>query len=221
MMANARILVIRESDFGAGVIERTLKDLECAACITESSGEKGVDKAVKMRPDLALVELGLEDTVSGVEAASKIRGQLGIPVIFLVGEDTEELLRSAQSTHPSGYVVEPFSARQLRLNIETALSMHGRKGHQLQTERLLDLAGVDKASRYELMKTVFDNMDEGVIVADVTGHLLFFNSAAESIVGMGLTETLPGDWAATYGLYLPDGKTFLPAEDNRKRSVTR
>lgn len=214
MIANARILVVRESDSGAGSIEGTLKDLECAECITESSGEQGVEKAAQMRPDLALVELGLEGAVSGVEAARKIRGQYGVPVIYLVGQDTEELLRAAQSTHPSGYVVEPVSARQLRLNIETALSVHGREEHRLETDKQLDLAGVDKASRYELMKTVFDNMDEGVIVADVTGRLVFFNSAAERIVGMGLTETLPGDWAETYGLYLPGGKTLLPAEEN-------
>ena len=213
-MANARVLVVRESDSGAGSIERTLKDLECAECITESSGEQGVERAAKMRPDLALIELGLEGAVNGVEAATKIREQIGVPVIYLVGQDTEKLLRSAQATHPSGYVVEPISALQLRLNIETALSMHGKDRLRLKTEKQLDLAGVDKASRYELMKTVFDDMDEGVIVADVTGRLLFFNSAAERIVGMGLTETLPGDWAATYGLYLPDGKTLLPAETN-------
>ena len=189
MIADAKILVVGESDSGAGSIKKVLQDLECAECIIESSGEQGVEKAAKVRPDLALIELGLKGAVSGVEAAAKIRGQFGVPVICLVGEDTEELLRAAQATHPSGYMVEPFSALQLRLNIETALSMHGREGHRLKGERQMDLAGADNASRYELMKTVFDNMDEGVIVADVTGRLLFFNSAAESIVGIGLTQT--------------------------------
>ena len=167
-----------------------------------------------MHPDLALIDLGLEGAVSGLEAAANIGGQLAVPVIYLVGEYSEDLLRTAQATYPAGYVAEPFSARQLQLSIEAALFMNGSEGPRVKTETRLNLAGVGKASRYELMKTVFDSMDEGVIVADVAGQLLFFNSAAENIVGMGLTDTLPDDWAATYGLYLPDRKTFLPAERN-------
>ena len=214
MMTNARILVVRESDSGSGELERRLKDLGSAECVTVNSGEQGVEKAAELRPDVALVELGLEGAVSGVEAGAGIRRQLSVPVVYVVGKTTEELLPAARSTQPSGYLVEPFSALQLQLSIETAMSMHGRNGRRLTTEKQLNLLGVDEASRYELMTTVFDSMVEGVIVADVNGRLLFFNAAAESIVGLGKTETLPDDWAATYGLYLPDGETLLPAQEN-------
>ncbi len=214
MMTKAKILVVGVRESVAGNIEDTLEDLGCAQCVTVASGAQGVERAAQMRPDLALIELGLEGAVSGVQAAAKICGQLGVPVIYLTGEDTEEQLRAAQATHPSGYLVEPFSARQLRLNIETALAMHGGQAHHVNTDDQLDLAGVGRAGRYELMRTVFDNMDEGVIVADVTGRLLFFNAAAERVVGEWSAETLPDSWAATYGLYLTDRKSLLPAEEN-------
>ena len=213
MMADARILVVGESDSGAGSVESTLKDLEFAECIAEASGEKGVEKAARMRPDLALIELGLEGAVSGVEAATKIRDQLGIPVIYLVGEDTEELLQAAHATHPSGYVVEPFSARQLLLTIETALCMRGRDEHHLQTEKQLDPAGVDTAGRYELMQAVFNSVSDGVVVTNREGEFLYANSAAKQIVGVGVTDAPPDQWSETYGTFYPDKKTVFPSSE--------
>ena len=84
MMTKARILVVGERESGAGNIEETLGDLGCAECVAVSSGAQGVERATQMRPDLALVVLGLEGTVSGVQAAAKICDQLGVPVIYLV-----------------------------------------------------------------------------------------------------------------------------------------
>ena len=50
------------------------------------------------------------------------------------------------------------------------------------------------------------------MVADADGNLLFFNAAAEKILGGSATKANPAEWGGAYGWYLPDQNTLLAAE---------
>src|SRR2546425_5842847 len=56
-------------------------------------------------------------------------------------------------------------------------------------------------------------MGDGVAVADENGKFLFFNPAAEQIMGLGATEAPPDGWTKRYGVYLPDTITPYSPED--------
>jgi len=64
--------------------------------------------------------------------------------------------------------------------------------------------------RVRIQQCMLDNMVDGVIAADEEGRFLFFNPAAERILGRGLTEARLGRWPSDYGLFLPDGVTPYP-----------
>lgn len=64
-----------------------------------------------------------------------------------------------------------------------------------------------------ILRCVLTSIDTGVVVADPAGKFLFFNPAAEKILGTGPTEGAPADWAAQYQTYLPDMTTPFPAEE--------
>jgi PAS domain S-box-containing protein len=64
----------------------------------------------------------------------------------------------------------------------------------------------------EVFRLILDGMGDGVIVADLQEQFLVFNPAAESMFGLGATNTRSEDWPARYGLYLPDMVTPFPAE---------
>lgn len=61
-----------------------------------------------------------------------------------------------------------------------------------------------------LLRSVFEQMQDGVIVADMQGRFLVFNPAAERLVGMGPVDSDPSAWSSTYGVYLEDGETPFP-----------
>jgi PAS domain S-box-containing protein len=50
-------------------------------------------------------------------------------------------------------------------------------------------------------------------VADENGKFLFWNAAAEHLVGLGPQDVPPTEWAAVFGIFLPDGTTPYPTED--------
>ena len=81
-----------------------------------------------------------------------------------------------------------------------------------ETEARLEQTVSELHDRSQLMKTVFDNMDEGVVVSDASGKLLLFNPSAERILGKGQMDATPDEWSDTYGAFYLDMETPVPTE---------
>ena len=213
-MTDAKILIVEDDEPSAAHLEECLENLGYTVCASVSCGREAIEKVEHKRPDLALVDLGLAGEISGLETAERIGSQFDVPVVYLTDEAEEDLLQQAQATNPFGYVLKPFEKRQLHLNIQTAVSMHGRETGYKHTE--IRLKRIIKRLRdfTRLMKTVFDSMSEGVIAVDENRKLVFHNSVARSF-----GEDLPAEgdidkWAENYGIFQPDGKTLVPKEES-------
>ena len=63
-----------------------------------------------------------------------------------------------------------------------------------------------------LMKTVFDSMYEGIVVLDLTGHLLFVNPSIQQMFGTDPPDALLSKWSKTHGVFYPDKKTPVPID---------
>ena len=64
-----------------------------------------------------------------------------------------------------------------------------------------------------IVGTLLDSLTEGVIIADRSGQLRYFNPVAEEILGIGIQDVELGEWTATYGCFHPDGTTPIPSEE--------
>lgn len=63
----------------------------------------------------------------------------------------------------------------------------------------------------KMVRTVLNNLFEGVIITDNSGKFLFFNNVAKKIIGLGSKKIMPSEWKKIYGCYLTDKKTpYLP-----------
>ena len=213
-MTDAKILIVEDDESGAAHLEECLKNLGYAVCDAVSCGREAIEKAADMRPDLALVDLRLEGEVTGLEAAAQIGSRFDVPVVYLTDEAEDNLLLRAQATNPFGYVLRPFEARQLHLNIQTAVSMHERECRQRETETRLKRIIKRLKDFTRLMKTVFDSMSEGVVAVDENRMLLFNNSVAKRLGGdIPLDEDID-KWAEKYGVFQPDGKTLVSKDES-------
>ena len=96
--------------------------------------------------------------------------------------------------------------------VEAAVLIFRDITRQKQTEARLQQTITELRDRTRLMETVFENMDEGVAVADAEGKLLFFNPSAERIIGKGAVESEPDEWSDIYGAFYPDQETRVPAD---------
>jgi sigma-B regulation protein RsbU (phosphoserine phosphatase) len=65
--------------------------------------------------------------------------------------------------------------------------------------------------RLRMMEAALRQSAEGVIVADREGRFVFWNAAAERIIGKGPLAIAPEEWSSVYGCFLVDAVTPYPS----------
>ena len=119
-----RILIVEDETMIAKDIESKLRNLEYEPLPIVRSGEEAVEKAGKLRPDLILMDIILNEKMDGIEAAGQIMAHFDIPVIYLTAYADDKLLERAKITEPFGYMIKPFHERELQSTIEMAIYKH-------------------------------------------------------------------------------------------------
>ena len=128
-MTKPTILVVEDdADLAREIIERA-QAFGYEVIHTTSRGDQAVAKARELRPDLILMDIGLEGQMDGIQAAGLIR-ELQLPVVYVTGSSDASTLERAKVTEPFGYIVKPFEPRDLQVAIEMALYKH-----KMQSER--------------------------------------------------------------------------------------
>ena len=168
-MANAQVLVVEDEGIVAKDIQNTLKKLGYAVPAIASSGEEAIKKATETLPDLVLMDIVLEGYMDGVEAAEQIRDRFDIPVVYLTAYADNKTLQRAKITEPYGYILKPFSERELHTAIEIALYKH-------QMERKL-------RDSEQWLATTLKSIGDAVIATDAGGFVTFMNPVAEALTG--------------------------------------
>ncbi len=78
-----------------------------------SDGQEAVQKAIDLKPDLILLDIGLP-TINGIEAARQIRkASPESKIVFVSQESSADVVEEALSTGACGYVVKTQAATQL------------------------------------------------------------------------------------------------------------
>ncbi|GEM_PF-2608036 len=74
-------------------------------------------------------------------------------------------------------------------------------------------AEIELKKQAQLLKSIIDNMGEGLLVCDAQGKTLFVNPAADQMLGGQIGDPLPGEKGQKNEVYKADGETLLlPSE---------
>jgi two-component system, response regulator PdtaR len=87
------------------------------------NGEKAVQLAQELKPDLVLMDVKMP-VMDGITAAEQIVKARIAPVVLLTAFSQKELVERARDAGAMAYVVKPFSPADLVPAIEIALSRH-------------------------------------------------------------------------------------------------
>ncbi|MCG6551845.1 MAG: response regulator [Candidatus Magnetominusculus sp. LBB02] len=124
MTSGINILVVEDEIITARDIEAKLKKLGHGVVGIASSGEEAIQKAAELNPDMILMDITLEGKMDGIEAAIEIENHQSIPIIYLTAHTDLITLHRAKVTEPHGYIVKPFTQRDLIITISMALYKH-------------------------------------------------------------------------------------------------
>jgi len=162
-----QILVVEDETIIALNLKENLKYLGYAVVGIAASGEKAVEKATQLRPDLVLMDIRLKGEMDGIQAAQQIWENLSIPVIFVTGHSDQSTLERATITAPFGYILKPVKEKELSVAIAIALQRYERE---------------------QLLSAILRGMGDGVIVVDKEHRVKSLNPVAESLTGWQVSE---------------------------------
>lgn len=118
------ILIVEDEVIVAADLASKLDLLGYRVAATTGRGEEAVTLARMHRPDLVLMDIELGGAMDGFAAATAIRRELDLPVVFLTAHSDAATINRARQTGASGFVRKPFDDRELRTRIDHALGTH-------------------------------------------------------------------------------------------------
>lgn len=181
-----RVVVAEDESLIRMDIVETLRDKGFDVVGEAGDGNKAVELAFALKPDLMVMDIKMPD-LDGLSAAAKI-AELKIPVVLLTAFSQQELVTRAAEVGAMAFLVKPFSPQDLLPAIEIALSRHAQLvaleseiqdlGERLETRKLVERA---KAVLSEKMKLTEPeafrwiqkaSMDRRLSMADVSRTVL-------------------------------------------------
>ncbi len=176
-----RILIVEDDDIIANLISVMLEKKGYSIVGKTASGEESIVKAAELEPDLILMDINLAGVMDGVTAARFIFQLFQYPIVFLTALCDDQLLERAKNAQPLGYILKPFTDRDLSSNVELALYNHTiRKKH-------LDMYPVGEP------KKIMAALDP-ILITDTRGRIIFYNPYAIRFLDLPEDQVLMQHW---------------------------
>ena len=167
-MQRPSILIVEDEAVVAIDLEQRLGDLGYTVAGRVTTAEEAITQTVQLQPSLVLMDVALDGQLDGIDAAKKIRERMDVPIVYLTAHTDSGTLDRAKDTEPGGYVLKPYSERELHAAIELALVRAEKERRQKRmAEALIE------ALNYH---------DDPVFMSDSVGNVTFMNAPARQLL---------------------------------------
>ncbi len=136
-MGKINVLVVEDESIVSKDIQYSLKKLGYNVVGAAATGEKAIELAGSVNPDIILMDIMLKGDINGIQASARIKEEYNIPIIFLTAYADENTLAKAKVTEPYAYIIKPFKEIDLHTSIEMALYKHGKELEVLKERDML------------------------------------------------------------------------------------
>ncbi|MDO9576816.1 MAG: response regulator [Candidatus Cloacimonadales bacterium] len=123
----ARILITEDERLIAEDLKQTLQAFGHEIVAIVSTGEKAVEKAKELNPDIIFMDIKLEGELSGIEAAKEIRGAIKTAIIFCTAYSDDLTLLQLSTLSPEGYIAKPFRESEILNSIKHIANSRKKK----------------------------------------------------------------------------------------------
>lgn len=181
-----RIMVVEDEALVAMDLRNTLQRLGYEVVGSTARGEEVVQLANGCHPDVILMDVRLAGAMDGIEAATRVREQLDIPVVFLTAYTDGANLERAKLAFPYGYVVKPFDSASLHAAVEIIHYRRLAEQEHSRAEQIRENAMQDEVRRLQElneMRARFVSMASHELNTPLTPILLSLEVLGRSLEG--------------------------------------
>lgn len=135
-MTKINILILEDEPMHAIKLQMDLRELGYNIIDVVDNEDDFFTAFYATEPDLAILDIKINDTVDGIDIANKIckDKSLARPFIFLTSDNSTETFQRAKSTRPCAFLLKPFDKFSIQYAIELAIMQHSTGLHNPSNE---------------------------------------------------------------------------------------
>ncbi|WP_409368940.1 ANTAR domain-containing response regulator [Lysinibacillus sp. 38-6] len=145
-----KVMIVEDESLIAIDLKFMLEDNGYEVVAQANNGETAIELAYSHKPQLILMDIKMPK-LDGLKASKIIEQQLGIPVLFISAYSEKELLLYMKQDNILGYVMKPFSEKNVLPALEVAFHQID-KFNRLNGEILHKQSELDKRKVIERAK---------------------------------------------------------------------
>ncbi len=184
-----RILIVENDPDVAFLVSALLErdDYQCLG--TAATGQRALEMAAELQPDVVLMDIMLDGPMDGIETAARLRVFSGAHVIFMSAHLEGEKLENVKLAKPAGFIAKPFLPEAIKNAIEKSerLEVSSEVGsttdHDLlvRLDTKLDLVSIQlnearvkmgmkaDSARVDKLERLVDGKSESKALTDLSG----------------------------------------------------
>jgi signal transduction histidine kinase len=169
MSTPKRLLIVEDERIVAMDLRKRLEKMGHTVIENVANGNDALKLAAEHHPDLILMDIRIEGDKDGIDTASIIHNTLHIPHIFLTAHSDQSTIDRAKQTDPDGYILKPFTDRDIALNIDIA----NQRAIFRNELRLSELK----------FRSLIQNSSDVIFQIDASGTIVFVSPAVTRVLG--------------------------------------
>lgn len=150
--STVRVLIVEDEAVTAMDISEVLTGIGYQVVGPVGTGDEALALAVAERPDIALMDIMIRGEMDGIEAARQLESSLGISVIYLTAFSDSDILARAALTLPWGFLLKPFTDRELHVALQMALHHETHQRQRAQLVQRLEAQVAELSAQERMMR---------------------------------------------------------------------
>jgi CheY-like chemotaxis protein len=118
----ARVIIVEDESITALHIARQLRHLGYEVVALARSGPQAIEHALSRHPQVVLMDIQLQGTMDGIDAARHIQASAPIPVVYMSANADATTVERIQAAQPAGFVPKPIHFPTLHALLQRVLS---------------------------------------------------------------------------------------------------
>lgn len=178
-----KILIVEDEFIEAKNLERMLLKAGYSLTGIAQSVEAAVSLVARDQPDFVLIDIFLKGNLTGIDLARILRQQK-IPFLYLSANSDKSTLDAAKATRPHGFLVKPFTERNVLTMLEIALYQLDNGPESLMRNQ--DVIASKKSQREDLPINIIGESGE---LKQILNYLRLVSPTDTSVLILGESGT--------------------------------
>lgn len=193
-MEKARLLLVDDDDDFASMLKIKLEMFGYEVTGIVSSADLVMSNIKETHPDVVLLDIKLGRECDGIEIANEIRSTGSCAIVYVTGYSEDHLIERAKITEPLGYIIKPFSDRELKTAVELAVYRAGMEERLRLSE--------------EKYRSIFEASPETIAFLDTDGIVRDLNRRGMDILGF-IPEEIIGQHVLDIPIITPASREIM------------